>query len=405
MSFRSACRAVITNIPVLTSELFPRAPATGIGELSGFEEFMLSEVSDHVLAALCGLDCVHGELTRADLWLMHIVEDGCKKHGKRCTHAKTQALVRVLQPGEGDVSAETTRRLVASHIKAIAGDSARQLFSRDGASVNAKALARTPFRLRPATPPPPRGTPLSGLTPTLGAGGVVGETDGASSASTAAAAAVEAAPTVQYKPGSFVKVLRRAGPYVNPPREEAHAFVVHVDPGTGAVDVVYVDSHRRPESGIATVYLAEPDFKYTEGDRLAHQLVLHRRRIDRLVRAEAKGAARERQQQEELRRAQAEIARTQSDFNRLVRGGPDGMMTKLGRVYSAHMVDAAVPALEDLGCKDADASPEAAFVHTLRDQRPRRRSVGLQASRRLDVEHSYTPTSSHSPPTHLTALS
>ena len=36
--------------------------------------------------------------------------------------------------------------------------------------------------------------------------------------------------------------------------------------------------------------------------------------VDRLVRAEAKGAARERQQQEELRRAQAEIARTQSDL-------------------------------------------------------------------------------------------
>ena len=47
------------------------------------------------------------------------------------------------------------------------------------------------------------------------------------------------------------------------------------------------------------------------------------------------------------------------------------MMTKLGRVYSAHMVDAAVPALEDLGCKDADASQHPKPDHPYHSHRGR----------------------------------
>ena len=92
------------------------------------------------------------ELTRADLWTLHL--PSCRRHGKTCDLMLATTGVRWLQLGEDAVPFETTRRQVQAHLKSICGHSARKNFQRDGESEDAVDLAELPFRLRPATPPP-----------------------------------------------------------------------------------------------------------------------------------------------------------------------------------------------------------------------------------------------------------
>ena len=139
----------------LTLRHLPSLPgSTGLGERTDFDRFMVSRASLPVLRYMTGdLKVPPTELTRADLWTLHL--PSCRRHGKTCDLVLATTGVRWLQLGEDAVPFETTTKRVQAHLKSICGHSARRNFQRDGESEDAVDLAELPFRLRPATPPPP----------------------------------------------------------------------------------------------------------------------------------------------------------------------------------------------------------------------------------------------------------
>jgi hypothetical protein len=95
-------------------------------------------------------------LTRADLWTLHRALDECDSHGKtKCRFAETIDAVQLVQTGEAAVERETTRKRISSVFTASRGllsHEGRTRFGQASASTKSEELARTPFRLRPATP-------------------------------------------------------------------------------------------------------------------------------------------------------------------------------------------------------------------------------------------------------------
>ena len=146
-------RAIDPARPLTLRHLPSRLLATGLGERTDFDRFMVSRASLPVLRYMTGdLKVPPTELTRADLWTLHL--PSCRRHGKTCDLVLATTGVRWLQLGEDAVPFETTTKRVQAHLKSICGHSARRNFQRDGESEDAVDLAELPFRLRPATPPP-----------------------------------------------------------------------------------------------------------------------------------------------------------------------------------------------------------------------------------------------------------
>lgn len=124
---------------------------------------MLSRCSLNVLEYIVDSDspaACKAMLTAADVWALHVFEDGCdKQHGKRChlneNTEETRVAVRLLQPGEVARDQDTTRQQVRLTIVKVVRSPVRRKYGRYAGSSAADELADAFFREPPPPPPPP----------------------------------------------------------------------------------------------------------------------------------------------------------------------------------------------------------------------------------------------------------
>lgn len=292
---------------------------------------MLHAAQRSTLDYICGRRCIKPfVLNRADIWVLHLCLDKCRKHGKNCIFAETERAVRLLQTGEARSSTGeavplvTTRKRVRAVVREISHHNVRTHFS-TVAEQSKMELSTSLFRSS--------GCPASPLAPSSSAAAAAGL---APSAAAAAAAEVECLGRLPLAPmeveawwilGDMVDVLPRTGVGFNPPREQARGLVVRVHPD-GSCDVAYLKGlGRRTELNIAAKYIGPKPAdaeRSKDVERLRQAVVASRRKVNMLMKQVHVGRAAAQQHAKEITSTRSELARSKADFGSLLRAGGRG---------------------------------------------------------------------------------
>ena len=120
---------------------------------------MLSRCSLNVLEYIADSDspaACKAMITAADVWALHVFEDGCDKHGKRChlNTKETQVAVRLLHPEEDAINQDTTRQQVQATIKKVVRSPVRANLAQYAGTSTMDKLAGAFYREPPRPPPP-----------------------------------------------------------------------------------------------------------------------------------------------------------------------------------------------------------------------------------------------------------
>lgn len=290
---------------------------------------MLHAAQRSTLDYICGRRCIKPfVLNRADIWVLHVFLDKCRKHGKNCIFAETERAVRLLQTGEARSSTGeavplvTTRKRVRAVVREISHHNVRTHFS-TVAEQSKMELSTSLFRSS--------GCPASPLAPVFRrcrrrrSGPVCRRRR---------RGRVPRPPAACPHGGGGMVDPRRHGRRapsdwrrVQPTQGAGPRAGVRVHPD-GSCDVAYLKGlGRRTELNIAAKYIGPKPAdaeRSKDVERLRQAVVASRRKVNMLMKQVHVGRAAAQQHAKEITSTRSELARSKADFGSLLRAGGRG---------------------------------------------------------------------------------